>query len=327
MTNLSKKIKSIADAAIHSPRSNSKQTQIRQKSNLIKYKCPAKINLFLKLTGKRVDGYHQLESLFAFLDLADELSISLLSHPELASRSKPTIKITGEFANLVDPENNLFTKILDYFATEFSISKNLEIKITKNIPVGAGLGGGSSDAAYFMHGLNEIFDLGLSLPELQNISLKFGSDIFFLLGNKAAIVKGRGEIIEEFPQFSPIPTLLINPKISVSTTEIFNKFDGKFSQEIPTKDLLKKDVFDLIKNFSNDMEKPAISMLPLISEIIENLKNSGAKIAKMSGSGATCFGIFENEKTLDLAQKILSKKFPEFFIKKSQIRSTISPSF
>ncbi len=318
MTNLPKKIKSIADAAIHSLRSNSKQTQIRRKSNLIKYKCPAKINLFLKLTGKRADGYHELESLFAFLDLADELSMQ--------ESENFTLEITGEFGELVDQKENLFTKILDFFSQEFGISKNLKIKITKNIPVGAGLGGGSSDAAYFMHGLNEIFDLGLSLAELQKISLKFGSDIFFLLGNKAAIVKGRGEIIEEFPQFSAITTLLINPKISVSTKEIFNKFDGNFSKEIPTKDLLKKDVFDLIKNFPNDMEKPAISMLLLISEIIENLKNSGAKIAKMSGSGATCFGIFENEKTLDLAQKILSKKFPKFFIKKSQIQSTISPS-
>jgi len=312
MTNLPKKIKSIADAAIHSPRSNSKQTQIQRKWNLIKYKCPAKINLFLKLTGKRADGYHQLESLFAFLDLADELSMQ---------ESKNFIlEIGGEFGELVDQKENLFTKILDYFASEFSISKNLKIKITKNIPVGAGLGGGSSDDAYFMHGLNEIFDLGLSLAELQKISLKFGSDIFFLLGNKAAIVKGRGEIIEEFPQFSSIPTLLVNPKISVSTKEIFNKFDGNFSKKIPTKDLLKKDVFDLIENFPNDMEKPAISTLPLIYEIIENLKNSGAKIAKMSGSGATCFGIFENEKTLNLAQKNLSKKFPDFFIKKTQIR-------
>ncbi len=314
MTNLPKKIKSIADAAINSSRSNSKQTQIQRKWNLIKYKCPAKINLFLKITEKRADGYHQLESLFAFLDLVDELSMQ---------ESKNFIlEIGGEFGELVDQKENLFTKILDYFASEFSISKNLKIKITKNIPVGAGLGGGSSDAAYFMHGLNEIFELDLSLAELQKISLKFGSDIFFLLGNKAAIVKGRGEIIEEFPQFSSIPALLINPKISVSTKEIFNKFDGNFSKEIPTKDLLKKDIFDLIENFPNDMEKPAISTLPLIYEIIENLKNSGAKIAKMSGSGATCFGIFENEKKLDLAQKILTKKFPNFFIKKSQIRDT-----
>jgi len=312
MTNLPKKIKSIADAAIRSSRSNSKQTQIRRKLNLIKYKCPAKINLFLKLTGKRADGYHELESLFAFLDLVDELSMQ--------ESKNFTLEIGGEFGELVDQKENLFTKIFDYFVSEFSISKNLKIKITKNIPVGAGLGGGSSDAAYFMHGLNEIFNLGLSLAELQKISLKFGSDIFFLLGNKAAIVKGRGEIIEEFTQFSAISTLLINPKILVSTKEIFNKFDGNFSKEIPTKDLLKKDIFDLIENFPNDMEKPAISTLPLIYEIIENLKNSGAKIAKMSGSGATCFGIFENEKKLDLAQKILTKKFPNFFIKKAHIR-------
>ncbi len=281
---------------------------------MFKSSCPAKINLFLKLTGKRPDDYHELESLFAFLDLSDDL--------EVKKNNEFKLEIAGEFSAAIDLKDNLFTKILDFFVAEFNVSKNLYIKITKNIPVGAGLGGGSSNAAYFIHALNEIFALNLSVIKLQRISLNFGSDIAFLLQNQAAIVKGRGEEITPFPQFSTIPALLINPKILVSTKEIFAKFNGNFSEKIPTSKLLEKDIYELL-NFSNDMENPAISSLPLIAEILKELKNQNAKIAKMSGSGASCFGIFENENSLNFATNYFAKNFPNFFVKKVKILSNV----
>ena len=281
-----------------------------------KFRCPAKINLFLKLTGKRADNYHELESLFAFLDLADEL--------EVEKSTEFKLEIIGEFAGAIDEKNNSFTKILDYFAREFLISKNIHIKITKNIPVGAGLGGGSSDAAFFMRALNEIFALNLSTQALQKISLNFGSDIAFLLQNQAAIIRGRGEIINPYPEFEAIAALLINPKIEVSTKEIFEKFGNNFSARIADEELKKRDVFDLITNLPNDMEKPAISSLAVISDILNQLKNCNATIAKMSGSGASCFGIFEDEKSLKLAQKFFAEKFPRFFLKQVEILSKFS---
>lgn len=277
--------------------------------------CPAKINLYLKLTGKRLDGYHELESLFAFLDLVDELSVTKSDYFEL--------KISGEFARKIDLQNNLFTKILDFFSQEFGVTKNLRIEIVKNIPVGAGLGGGSSDAAYFLHALNKIFTLKLSAKELQKISLKFGSDIAFLLQNQAAIIRGRGEEIIQFPQFAPISTLLINPKISVSTAEIFKKFNGDFSSKTSTEKLLQKNVFELLKDFSNDLTNPTISSLHIIKEILEELENCNAKIAKMSGSGASCFGIFEDEKSLAQAENFFLQKFPKFFVRKVKILSHV----
>ncbi len=277
------------------------------------FKTPAKINLFLKIVGKRFDGFHEIESLFAFLDLHDELTVKKSNNFKL--------EITGEFADLIDEKENLFTKILDFFAIKFSISKNLHIKIIKNIPVGAGLGGGSSNAAFFMQALNQIFALNLSKIELQKISLNFGSDIAFFFENHASIVKGRGEIIENFNEFAPISALLINPKIAISTHDIFKKFRGEFSSKISTKKLLEKNVFYLLKNFSNDLEKPAIEKLEAILEIIKNLKKNGAKIAKMTGSGATCFGIFDNEQDLNLAKTSFNKNFPSFFVKKVSILS------
>jgi 4-diphosphocytidyl-2-C-methyl-D-erythritol kinase len=274
--------------------------------------CPAKINLFLKITGKRDDGYHELESLFAFLDLADELQVKKSEQFKL--------EISGEFAEFIDLKNNLFTEILDFFASEFFVTKNLHIKIIKNIPVAAGLGGGSSNAAFFIKALNQIFSLNLSKKNLQKIALKFGSDIPFFFEEQASLVKGRGEVIENLSQqFEPIPALLINPKIALSTAEVFSKFDGIFSEKKFSDNIIKENVFELIKNFSNDLEKPAISRLPVISEIINQLKNCGAEIAKMSGSGASCFGIFGDEKRLELALEFFNKNFPNFFVKKVSI--------
>ncbi len=274
--------------------------------------CPAKINLFLKVVGKRPNGYHELESLMAFLDLADVL--------EVKKSAEFSLKIDGEFAHEIDQKQNLFTKILTFFADKFGIDKNLEIKFTKNIPVGAGLGGGSSNAAYFMKALNEIFSLNLSKEKLQEISLNFGSDIAFFFEEQAAIIKGRGEIIEKFPEFSPFKILLINPKINLPTKEVFRKFHGNFSEISPIAQFKNKQALDLIKDLPNDLTDTAISTLPAIQEILTELEKQGAEIAKMSGSGPTCFGIFSIEE-IDEAEKNLQKKFPKFLIRKTEVRA------
>jgi 4-diphosphocytidyl-2-C-methyl-D-erythritol kinase len=278
--------------------------------------CPAKINLFLKVIGKK-SCYHELESLLVFTDLVDVLEIKKSDNLKL--------EISGEFADLVDEKENLFTKILDFFGREFGVEKKIHIKLQKNIPVGGGLGGGSSNAAYFMKALNEIFLLNFSKEKLQEISFNFGSDIAFFFEDHASIIKGRGQVDANFPVFSPISALLINPKIFLSTKEVFEKFSdnskGNFSHEIPTKTLLQENVFDLIKNLPNDLEKPAITRVPVIGKILSELEKNGADFAKMSGSGATCFGIFLNEEKLENAEKELRQKFPDFFMKRIKILS------
>lgn len=145
--------------------------------------------------------------------------------------------------------------------------------------------------------------------------------LLFFFEDTASIIKGRGEIIENFYKFYPIRILLINPKINLSTAEVFQKLNGRFSQETPTADLQKKSVFNLIKNLPNDLTKPAIAIAPLIEEILNELKNEGAEISKMSGSGSTCFGIFDEEEKLNSAEENLRKKFPDFFITKTKVRS------
>ncbi len=278
--------------------------------NSVTFKCPAKINLFLKVTGKTIDGYHELESLFAFLDLYDILTIKKSSHFN--------IKIDGEFAANISPQHIIFNDIIKYFRQKFSISENIEISLTKNIPVGAGLGGGSSDAAYFMKGLNQLFSLNLSNTDLQKISLNFGSDIAFLLQNEASIVRGRGEKIINYKKFKPISALLINPNISLSTKEVFSAFCKNFSHKLNDEVILNHEIYKLLE-LENDLEEPAIKALPVIKEIIDFLKNNQAKIVKMSGSGASCFAIFDDEIKERNTLSLIKKTYPQFFAKQVNI--------
>lgn len=301
--------------------SNAREVELsgNHESQQYTFHCPAKLNLFLKLLQKRSDGYHDLESLFVFTNLFDVLKVE--------KSAQFQIKISGEFANFLDEKNNLFTTIFSFFEKEFSLKTSVKINIEKNIPISAGLGGGSSNAASFMNALNEIFALNLSKENLQNLSLKFGSDIAFFFENSAAIVKGRGEKITTFPNFAPISALLVNPKIHLSTKEIFANFNANYSAEIATEKLLAQDVLTLAENLPNDLEKPAIASAGAILKIIENMKNHGAKIAKMSGSGSSCFAIFSDEKDLENTEVFFHKNFPNYFCKKIKILSTNHPLY
>ena len=280
-----------------------------------KVNCPAKINLFLNITNKRSDGFHELQSLITKIDLFDELSVE--------KSSKFSLEIEGEFTNFIEINNNLFTKILDYFVKNFNINPNLKITLQKNIPIGAGLGGGSSNGASFIKILNEIFDLKLSKKAMQKISLNFGSDIAFFFENKPCLMSGRGEFllpISNFKNdFKKLKILLVNPKIHLSTKEIFQEFAQKkyqFSPKISERIFLEKSLPEILLNFNNDLEEPAISKAPTIAEILQNLQKFSPICAKMSGSGSSCFAIFDNEKNLQETYNFFIKNFPNFFVKK-----------
>ena len=274
----------------------------------VSYFCPAKLNLFLKIVGHK-NNYHELESVFSFLDLGDNLEVSASDSFKIES--------LGEFGKSLDKENNIFITILNFFHKEFNISKNLNIKITKNIPISAGLGGGSSNGAFFIMALNKLFSLGLSIKKLQEISLNFGSDTAFFFEKKSSIIRGRGEIIKNLNDLEEVKILLINPKIALSTKEVFSNFDRNFSSKTDDDILMNKDVLELCKMI-NDLEKPAISIVPEISNILNNLKNHKAQIAKMSGSGAS-FGIFESDEDLEKCRDFFLKNFENYFVTKTKI--------
>jgi len=280
-----------------------------------KTKCPAKINLFLHITNKRPDGFHELQSLITKINLFDELSVE--------KSAKFSLEINGEFAEYIDIKNNLFTKILDYFAKNFNIDTNLKISLQKNIPVGAGLGGGSSNGAYFIQILNEIFALKLSKNDMQKISLNFGSDIAFFFENEACLMSGRGEFLLPISQFKndfeKLRILLINPKIHLSTKEIFQDFAEKkhqFSSKISEKIFLENSLLEILQRFNNDLEEPAISKAPAIAEILQNLRKFSPICVIMSVSGSSCFAIFVNDIDLLKTYEFFIKNYPNFFVKK-----------
>lgn len=274
-------------------------------------KSYAKINLFLRILGFQ-NNYHQLESALAFIDLYDEI--------EVLKSDKFSIEISGEFVKEIDKENNIFIQILNYFEEKFNISRNLKIKLQKNIPVSAGLGGGSSNGAKFMEILNEIYQLNLTKEKLQEISFNFGSDIAFFFEDKSSLIRGRGFIDCNLKEFLPIEILLINPKITLSTKQVFQEYQKnkpQENQEIDNEILLNKNIFELIE-IENQLTNSAIANVNQISEILQELRNLNAIQVKMSGSGATCFAIFKKEE-IDEAQEKFMKKFPDFFIKKTRI--------
>jgi 4-diphosphocytidyl-2-C-methyl-D-erythritol kinase len=293
---------------------------------MIYKKSPAKINLFLKVLNTRDDGFHDLSSLMILINIFDEIFVE--------KSDKFFLEISGEFANLVNIKHNLFITILDYFQQHFAVSNNLKIKLVKNIPVGAGLGGGSSNACQFMIILNEIFNLNLSKSQLQKISFNFGCDIAFFFENSPQIIAKKGDELIKYPQeISQLLGILIYPQINLSTKEVFNKFDLEkkiFNQDQNSHnsifsnnsaiDLLENQISNLsinqILELPNDLENPAFKIAPIIGEIKNNLNLNGAKISKMSGSGSSVFGIFDNQNSLQIAYENLKKIYPDFFVKR-----------
>lgn len=278
--------------------------------NYLRKNSFAKINLFLKIKGK-IENYHDLVSLITLIDLHDNI--------EIKRSNKFSIKITSEFASLIDKDNNIFIEILNFFKRKYNIDNNLEITLEKNIPVSAGLGGGSSNAATFMLMINEIFNLNLSIKDLQNISLNFGSDIYFFLENKACIIEGRGDVVKPIKKFDNKEILIVNPRIELSTKNVFknNKvISHNFDFNLNINSI---DIVDAIKNYDNDLTSSATGIVNEIDVIIKNLYKYGAHCAKMSGSGASCFAIFNNLSELDYCFNVFRNKFPNFYIKKSKI--------
>lgn len=280
-----------------------------------KINCPAKINLFLRIVNKRSDGFNELQSLITKIDLFDELLVE--------KSTKFSLEIYGEFAKFINIEDNLFTKIFNYFIKNFDINSSIKITLQKNIPVGAGLGGGSSNGAYFIKILNEIFDLKLSTSAMQKISLNFGSDIAFFFEEELCLMSGRGEFLTPISKFKndfeKLEILLINPKIHLSTKEIFQDFTQKnyqFSEKFSESFFLENSLQEILQKFNNDLEEPAILRAPAIAEILQNLQKFSPICAKMSGSGSSCFAIFDNKKNLQEGYEFFIKNFPNFFVKK-----------
>ena len=245
---------------------------------------PAKINLGLHVLRKRSDGFHEIESVMYPVPFYDILEI--LPAPINSFQQSGII-----FADT--HEKNLCEQAVDLMQSKFN-TPPVSIHLRKQIPVGAGLGGGSADAAYVILGLNQLFNLGLSHVEMEEVVAMLGSDCPFFIQNKVRMVSGRGEILSEVNcDLSEYYLVLLNPKIHVSTKEAYSNVTPKENQT-NIASILQENISTWQSSLKNDFESPICNQYPLIQECIDQLKIAGAIYAAMSGSGSTVFGIFSS---------------------------------
>ena len=277
---------------------------------MLKFWAPAKINLALHVTGQRADGYHLIDTLVTFADFGDELSF--------AASQKDELLLSGPFAGQLegqDPQSNLVSKARDLLRdlAQGRPCPPVAIHLTKNLPVASGLGGGSSDAAAALRGLCEFW--GLSRPDLGKAALALGADVPMCLAGTPLRAGGIGEELALVPKFPALNLVLANPGVAVSTPQIFaslTKKDNRPLSPLPNLSSIHAAV-EWLAAQRNDLQAAAVQAQPAISECLFALKSSGAMLARMSGSGATCFGIFASHDSAARAVKAISGARHDWF--------------
>lgn len=254
-------------------------------------KAPAKINLTLDVLYKRPDNYHEVEMIMTTVDLADRIG--------LESREDGQIKIALKDNFVPDDQRNFAYQAAELIKSTYGIKEGVTISIEKEIPIAAGLAGGSSDAAATLRGLNELWNLKLSLDELAELGAKIGSDVSFCIYGGTALATGRGEIIEELPAPPTCWVVLAKPKIGVSTADVYGGLKIEGLQHPNTKQMIQaietNDYELMCKSFGNVLETVTFNLHPEVVTIKEQMQRFGADAALMSGSGPTVFGVVESE--------------------------------
>lgn len=251
-------------------------------------KAPAKINLGLDVLYKRNDGYHELEMIMASIDLADRLTF-------MKTKGNDIVITTNSGFLPTDRKNNIFQAI-EAMKKRYAFEGGVHVNLQKNIPVAAGLGGGSSDAAATFRGINRLFDLEATLEEMTELAIPIGTDIPFCLKGETALVTGLGEIVT--PLNRPIPqswVVLVKPKISVSTPRVFSKIDVDTLTHPNIKALQKaiedNDYTKMTQHLGNSLESYTMKKFPVVKMIKEKMLDFGADAAVMSGSGPTVIAL------------------------------------
>ena len=266
----------------------------------MKILSPAKINLFLQVHGKRPDGYHELFSLMCCITLFDEILLQF--------KGGDHIEVYCSHPNVPADDTNLAHRAARLFLSQMESARGLEIQLTKNIPVAAGLGGGSSNAASILLALNAHYGHPFSETHLMEMGLKLGADVPFFIFKKPALATGVGEKLNLFGGSLPYHFLLLYPGFSVSTAEIYQNLNLGLTkaEKKPTSNHLKLNRFNPARHLTNDLEQVTVPKYPEIGLAKERLLNLGAVGALMSGSGPTVFGLFDNVETAETARQSLS---------------------
>ncbi len=257
--------------------------------------APAKLNLSLSVVGKRADGYHLLESLVAFADIGDRLTAE--------AAAEFSLTIDGPFAASLDAgSDNLVSRAAQLFAERVGRRADVALRLTKNLPVASGIGGGSADAAAALRALSKLW----AAPIPADLPAKLGADVPVCVAGVPAWMSGIGEIVEPAGALPDWGIVLVNPGIALATPSVFKARTGAFSAGGKFAPSL-----DAIAAAGNDLEAPATALVPAIAEVLAALRGLlGIRVARMSGSGATCFGLFDRPENAAQAAKALKAQAP-----------------
>lgn len=275
----------------------------------MKILSPAKINLFLGITGKRPDGYHELITLICCIGLYDTISIDFGFQKTSVTCSDPKVP---------EDETNLAFRAASIFLKALHKPEGVKISIEKKIPVGAGLGGGSSNAASVLLALNRYYGYPFSQDKLISMGLLIGADVPFFIYRKPAIASGIGENLKAYDKISKFHILLVHPGFSISTAQVYNNLNlglTKCQKKLRYASFIEQD-FDLKRDLCNDLETVVEARYPEIAAAKKALLSRGARGTLMSGSGPTVFGLFPDLDVAQRAKQALSqnKKWQTFLV-------------
>ena len=278
-------------------------------------KAPAKINLSLRVVGRRADGYHELESLVVFAGVADTLSLEPGADAGLA--------IAGRYAAACGPDaDNLVLKAQAALRTSVGRLEGGRFRLEKNLPVAAGIGGGSADAAAALRLLARVNGLPDDHPALAAAAFATGADVPVCLGSKACIMRGVGEILSAPVALPALPAVLANPGIPLSTRDVFAAFAGMQGSETRLADVPDEAeaLFAFLEVHGNDLTAPAVACAPAVGEVLETLAAlPGARLARMSGSGPTCFALFDGVPQAEAAARQLTAMRPGWWVEATRL--------
>nr|WP_321445336.1 4-(cytidine 5'-diphospho)-2-C-methyl-D-erythritol kinase [uncultured Cohaesibacter sp.] len=274
--------------------------------------APAKVNLTLHITGQREDGYHLLDSLVVFGGAADRLIFEQASHLHLS--------VTGPFADGLRQEpDNLIVRAARLLAKELKLPAHAIMTLEKHLPISAGIGGGSSDAAAALLGLLRLWERAIKDEKLRAIALSLGADVPICLEGSCLRAEGIGDQVQPGPTMPrELGLVLINPRVPISTPDIFKRLRRKDNAPmgpVPSAFLSAKALADWLADQRNDLEMPAMEQAPIIETVLQSLNDDGdCLFARMSGSGATCFGLFASIKHAEYAARRLSFTHPNWWV-------------
>jgi 4-diphosphocytidyl-2-C-methyl-D-erythritol kinase len=291
------------------PQTNEKINPSLLNNTSIKISAPAKLNLYLKITGQRADGYHELVSLMVPVALFDELKIS---------RAENGLDVVCKGRKLPTGQDNLVYRAALSFFKETGIKEGANIELIKKIPVSAGLGGGSSDAAATLTGLNRLWGNPLSKEGLERLALSLGADVPFFLLKKPAIARGIGEILQPLNNLPIFWYVIMSPRLAVSTSWAYKQIKLKLTEK-EKKDIISNSenvTFNVPDMLSNDLEKVTLGKYSFLCQIKDSLIQLGALGALMTGSGPSLFGLFRSAKKAHKAGIFLSSYGGDVFIVK-----------